>query len=158
MSKLNQIATIIENILEATDVVDDNVLARAIGTVLFDIPVTRSGFVSAALIDEYGYRPSVSKCTNEHFMSRQESGVALVGMYRKGTDINEIRDFLKQASMVHLTLASENVALSKIQNHPLTKDLTWEEQYSLAGIELVEDPGTQPIKERNRIKREAAAL
>lgn len=152
MTKLNQIATIVENILASVDVVDDNVLARAIGTVIFDIPVTRSGLISQALIDEYGYRPSVSKCTNEHYHSRQESGVHLIGMCRKGTDINEIRDFLKEASMVHLTTKEENLTLSQIQNHPLTKDLTWQEQYSLAGIELVEDVGTMPIKMRNALK------
>lgn len=153
MTKLNQIATIVQTMGASIDVVEDKILARAIGTVIFDIPTTKSGMVSVDLLDEYGFRPSVSKCTEEHFHSRNESGYHIIDMMRSGADYNDLCEFLLEATTVHLTTKSENIKLSAIQNHPVTKDLTWQEQYEMAGIELVEDPGTMPIKMQNKLKK-----
>lgn len=133
------------------EAVDIAIRARAIGTMIFDIPYTKSGFVSAACVDEYGYRPSYNKLTAEHFYSRNESGYLICHMVAKG---EPIWDFLDECTTVHYTTADENQKLCKIQNHPATKHLSWQEQYELAGVELVEDPGTMPIKMRNQLKKE----
>lgn len=153
MDKLTQIAIIVQAMCESDEFVDDAVLARAIGTVIFDIPTTRSGMVSSSLLDEYGYRPSIAQCTLEHYHSRNESGYHIIGMMRDGKTFKELVAYLREASMVHLTTQQENIELSKIQNHPLTKDLTWQEQYDLAGIELVEDPGCMPRAMKNKLKK-----
>jgi hypothetical protein len=55
---------------------------------------------------------------------------------------------------VHLTTREENGRLSAIQNHPTTKDLPWEEQYEMAGIELVPDPGPRPRSLTNQLKKD----
>ena len=151
MTKLLEIAQLAY--LVAKSPVSDKVKARAIGTMIFDIPTTRSGLVSVALIDEYGYRPSINECTKEHFHSRNESGYHIIEMVSNGATEDMVAEFLKEATMVHLTTAHENHVLSQIQNHPSTKDLSWQEQYDLAGIELVEDPETMPVRLRNQIKK-----
>ena len=155
MDKLTQIATLSYNMVRnAPSAVEEKVMARAIGTMIFDIPTTRSGMVSVALIDEYGYRPSISKCTLEHFHSRNESGYTIINLVNNLCELEEVIAYLREATMVHLTTKDENIRLSSIQNHPMTKDLSWSEQYDLAGIELVEDPGTMPIKMRNQLKKD----
>ena len=151
-AKLMEIATLAH--ITAKAGVSTKVKARAIGTMIYDIPTKRSGMVSLALLDEYGYRPSVSKCTEEHFYSRNESGFTIIEMVEKhGGTIGDVGEYLVDATTVHLTTKAENIRLSAIQNHPTTKDLGWEEQYAMAGIELVEDPGTMPIKMQNQIKK-----
>jgi hypothetical protein len=150
--KLMEIATLAH--ITASAGVSTKVKARAIGTMIFDIPTKRSGLVSKALLDEYGYRPSVSKCTLEHFYSRNESGYTIIEMVENGATIGEVGEYLVDATTVHLTTKDENIRLSQIQNHPTTKDLSWEEQYEMAGIELVEDPDTMPRKMMNQLKRE----
>lgn len=152
-SKLIQISKIINLMTKSADEIEHKILARAIGTVIFDIPVTKSGMVSVGLIDEYGFRPSIAKCTKEHFHSRNESGYQIIKMMTSGGTFDELCEYLSECSMVHLTTKEENITLSGIQNHPLTKHLTWEEQYELAGIELVEDPGTMPRKLQNKLKK-----
>ena len=155
MDKLTQIATLAyQMVRNAPAAVEKKVMARAVGTMIFDIPTTRSGMVSVDLIDEYGYRPSISKCTLEHFHSRNESGYMIIDLVNDLQEIEVIVGYLRTATMVHLTTKEENIRLSAIQNHPATKDLSWEEQYGMAGIELVEDPGTMPIKMRNQLKKE----
>jgi hypothetical protein len=153
-NKLIQIAQIAYQIVRNCDKqVEDAILARAIGTMIFDIPTTRSGLVSVGLLDKYGYRPSVSKCTEEHFHSRNESGYRIIELVRDGGDENDVINFLEKATMVHLTTKAENIRLSAIQNHCTTKNLSWQEQYELAGIELVEDPKTMPVKMQNKLKK-----
>ena len=149
--KLMEIATLAH--ITALAGVSTKVKARAIGTMIYDIPTKRSGLVSLALLDEYGYRPSVSKCTEEHFYSRNESGYTIIDMVTDGAHVGEVGEYLVDATTVHLTTKEENIRLSAIQNHPTTKDLDWEEQYAMAGIELVEDPGTMPIKMQNQLKK-----
>lgn len=153
-SKLHQIATVVYQMKTAAGLVENKVLARAIGTVIFDIPTTKSGLVSKALLCEYGYRPSVSKCTEEHFHSRNESGYALIDMMIRGASLDEVKSYLATVTQVHLTTKDENIRLSQIQNDPVTKDLPWQEQYAMVGIELVEDPGTMPRKLANQLKKE----
>ena len=150
MTKLEQIAHVIASLAPTVGQVDDKTLARCIGTMIFDIPMTRSGLVSESLTDKYGYRPSISKCCLEHFHSRQQSGYKIIDMMRGECSFEEIVSFLKTATMAHLTTSEENIRLSKIQNHPATKDLSWQDQYKLAGIKLVEDKGTMPA----RVKKE----
>ena len=150
--KLMEIATLAH--ITASAGVSTKVKARAIGTMIYDIPTKRSGMVSVALIDEYGYRPSVSKCTEEHFYSRNESGYTIIDMVSKGATIGDVGEYLVDATTVHLTTKEENLRLSSIQNHPVTKDLDWQEQYDLAGIQLTTDPGTMPIRMRNQLKKE----
>jgi hypothetical protein len=150
-NKLMEIATLAHITAQAG--VSEKVKARAIGTMIYDIPTKRSGMVSVALLDEYGYRPSVSQCTEEHFYSRNESGYTIITMVANGATLGDVGEYLVDATTVHLTTKEENLRLSAIQNHPTTKDLPWEEQYELAGIELVEDPGTIPAKLRNQLKK-----
>jgi hypothetical protein len=149
--KLMEIATLAH--ITASAAVSTKVKARAIGTMIYDIPTKRSGLVSAALLNEYGYRPAVNKCTEEHFHSRQNTGETIIEMVANGAHIGEVGELLVDATTVHLTTAEENTRLSAIQNHPTTKDLPWQEQYAMAGIELVEDPGTIPTKLRNQLKK-----
>jgi hypothetical protein len=149
--KLVDIAKLI--VLTAGANVSDKVKARAIGTMIYDIPTKRSGLVSTALLDKYGYRPAITKCTQEHFHSRNETGVAIIEMVARNAAFESILDHLSESVMVHLTTKEENIRLSAIQNHPVTKDLTWQEQYDLAGIELVEDPGTMPAKMRQELQK-----
>ena len=144
MDKLTAIATVVHGMRHTIDAVEDRILARAIGTVIFDIPTTRSGLVSVGLLCPHGYRPPVSQCTEEHFHSRNESGYALIEIMRDGGTLTDVVTFLQTATMVHLTTKAENIRLSAIQNHPVTRELSWQEQYDMAGIELVEDPGTMP--------------
>ena len=151
-AKLMEIATLAH--ITAKAGVSDKVKARAIGTMIYDIPTKFSGMISASLLDDYGYRPSVSKCTREHFYSRNESGYTIIDMVAKGGTIGDVGEYLVDATTVHFTTKEENIILSHIQNHPTTKDLDWEEQYAMAGIELVEDTGTMPVKMRNRLKKD----
>ena len=153
MDKKLQITTVIDSMRNTVGTVDDQVLARCIGTMLFDVPMTRSGMVSVGLLDEYGYRPSVSKCCAEHFHSRQQSGYIIIDMFRDERTFGELSAFIDECTTVHLTTSHENHVLSGIQNHPETKDPSWQEQYELAGIELVEDPGTMPVKMQNKLKK-----
>ena len=153
MNKKLQITTVIYNMKQTVGLVDDQVLARCIGTMLYDVPMTRSGLVSSALLDQYGYRPALSKCCSEHFHSRQQSGYMIIDMLSNDCTIDELTAFINECTTVHLTTSHENHVLSGIQNHPETKNLTWQEQYAMAGIELVEDPGTMPIKMQNKLKK-----
>ena len=153
MTKLIEIAQICFTVAQMAGTTSTKILARAIGTMIFDIPTTRSGMVSVGLINEYGYRPSISKCTLEHFHSRNESGYHIIKMVSDGCTLDDVITFLEEATTVHLTTAHENHVLSQIQNHPTTKNLSWQQQYELAGIELVADPGTMPRKLLNKIKK-----
>jgi hypothetical protein len=156
MSRKLQIIEVIYHVAGLVDQVDDQVLARAIGTMIFDVPTTYSGMVSTALLDEHGYRPSVTKCCKEHFMNRQRSGEIIIEKSHSGAlDREWLIEFINEATTVHLTTSEENQILGTIQNHPETKHLTWEDQYDMAGIELVEDPGTMPPKLRNKLKKVA---
>ena len=92
--KLIQIGHIINQMVKSSANVEHKILARAIGTVIFDIPTTKSGMVSVALLDEYGYRPSVSKCTLEHFHSRNESGYHIIDMMTAGATFEELLTYL----------------------------------------------------------------
>lgn len=152
-TKLKQIATVVHTMVQTANTVDHKVLARAIGTVIFDIPTTKSGLVSQGLLCEYGYRPAINKCTEEHFHSRNESGYQIIELLTHGGSYDDLVEFLKEVTTVHLTTKEENIKLSSIQNHPMSKDLPWETQYEMAGIELVEDPGCMPPKMKNKLKK-----
>lgn len=153
MDKKLQITTVIGKMRNTVGTVDDQVLARCIGTMLYDVPMTRSGLVSVGLLDEYGYRPSINKCCKEHFHSRQQSGYIIIDMFRSYCTFEELTDFIDECTTVHLTTSHENHVLATIQNHPETRDLPWYKQYEMAGIELVEDPGTMPVKMQNQLKK-----
>ena len=132
-------AHLIQALMTKKGIVPDNNLARAIGTVIYDISTTKSGFVSKSIIDEYGFRSS-SFC-EEHYHSRQQTGNRIVN---DNPSFNDIVSILTEATKVHLVTSEENIRLSPIQNSQETKDKSWQEQYSLAGIELVRDRGTAP--------------
>lgn len=144
MNKKQQISHIIYNIAKSGFGIDDRVIARAIGTVLYDVPTTLSGKVSSSLLCEYGYRPAMNNCCKEHYNSRQNSGYHIIDMVREGLTIKYIEEYVSEASRVHLTTRDENIRLSKIQNHEATRVIGWRAQYNLAGITLVKDPGTLP--------------
>lgn len=148
-SKKLQITQVIYNVAQMVNQVDDSVLHRAIGTLLYDVPMTRSGMVSVGLLDDQGYRPAINQCCKEHFMSRNRSGEIIVEKARSGIlDMEWLVEFIDECTTVHLTTSTENTALAQIQNHPETKHLSWQEQYDMAGIELVEDPGTAPRRKK----------
>ena len=144
--KLQTAATFIEKILQCKDdqFVDRRSLAREIGITIFEISTTKSGLVSKSLCDSVGYR-SANYC-EEHYHSRQKSGETIISMYESDQlDFNVLCRLLKEFSSVHLVTSQENNRLSPIQNGKDTKDLTWQEQYKLCGIELVEDRGVAPV-------------
>jgi len=123
---------------------------RMIGLALFELPQPTSGMVSTGLLCEYGYRPPISKCTKEHYHSRNLAALKVMELLKAGEDIDS---WLDECTTVHLTTKAENIRLSRIQNDDDTKDLSWQKQYKLAGIKLVKDPGTMPVRLRNKLKK-----
>ena len=153
MYKKTQIALLIKSVTNTyltTPDIDHKTAARAIGTMIYDIPTTFSGLVSTSLINEHGYRPSKSKCCAEHFHSRQEAAVKIMQMIERKEDF---LPFLDECTTIHLTTSEENHMLSKVQNSSHTKNLSLREQYELCGIKLVRDPGTMPRKLQNQLLR-----
>ena len=140
MNKKQQIGFLIIAVAK-TSGVDDSTKARAIGTMLYDVPFTKSGYISASCLTETGHRPAYSKMVAEHFHSRNEAGYKLLELVREG---KEIWNYLDECSTVHYTTKKENMDLCRIQNDPIGKTLTWQQQYRLAGIKLVKDPGLAP--------------
>lgn len=153
MDKKTQISHIIYNIAKSGVGLDERVVARAIGTVLYDVPTTMSGMVSSSLLDEYGFRPTINHCCKEHYHSRQNSGYHIFNMVMQGANVVDVEEFVAKASKVHLTTSEENTRLSAIQNHPSTRDIGWKAQYKLAGIKLVEDPGTMPRRLKKLLQK-----
>lgn len=122
-------------------------LGRIIGTIIFEVPTKQSGLVSSALLDNWGFRPSLKFCTEEHFYSRQWAGENLIHLcMERGVVLrtSDIRDLLELYTTIHLVTSEENQKLLYIQNSADHKDKTWEEQYEIAEIDLVEDRGTRP--------------
>lgn len=133
-------AVMIRSILDVQDQIDrDMDVARAIGTLIYEVNTTKSGFVSKSLVDKNGFR--VSGGCEEHYNSRQQSAYKIMDA---NPDIDGIVEMLTEFSKVHLVTSEENIKLSPIQNGADTRDLSWQEQYKLAGIELVEDRGAAP--------------
>lgn len=117
-------------------------LAREIGITIFEIPFIPSGKVSTSLLDSHGFR-SATYCA-EHFHSRQRSGRAIINAYREGTlSFERLCSMLRMFAMVHYVTSEENMRLAQIQKN--YSDLSWEEQYALANIVLVDDKGTAPV-------------
>lgn len=122
----------------------DRYLARDIGNIVFDINPIQTGLVSTSLIDKWGYRPRISKCTLEHFHARQQTGLKILQMGRSGAGDDEIKAFIQKVIHVNLVTKDDNNRLRPIQSNSVTKDLDWAVQYKLAGIKLVKDPGSMP--------------
>lgn len=132
-------AHLISALMVKKGVVPDSNLARAIGTTIFEVSTTKSGMVSKSLIDEYGFRSS-SYC-EEHYHSRQQVGARIV---EENPSFDQIVKILEECTKVHLVTSEENIRLSPFQNGAATRNKSWQEQYLLAGIELVNDKGTAP--------------
>lgn len=133
-------AILIRSMLDVKDHVERSMdLARAIGTIIFEVDTTKSGFVSKSLVDTNGFR--VAGGCEDHYHSRQQAAYKIIDA---NPEINRIIDFLGEFSKVHLVTSEENIRLSPIQNGANTRHLPWKEQYKLAGIELVEDKGMAP--------------
>ena len=122
--------------------VEESELARGFGILIFEIPFISSGKVSTSLLDKHGFRFS-TYCA-EHFHSRQRSGRAIIAAYKRGRlTFEKLCEMLREFAMVHYVTSEENIRLAQIQkNHP---DLSWEEQYALGGIVLVDDRGPAPV-------------
>jgi hypothetical protein len=133
-------AHLISALMGKKGIVPDQYLARAIGTAIYDVSTTKSGLVSKTLIDDYGFRSS-SFC-EEHYHSRQRVGARIV---EDNPSLNDIIKILEECTKVHLVTSEENIRLSPFQNGADTKHKNWQEQYDLAGIELVSDKGTAPV-------------
>ena len=132
-------AHLISALLTKKGIVPDNNLARAVGTIIYEVSTTKSGLVSKSLVDEYGFRSS-SFC-EEHYHSRQQVGKRIV---EENPSYDDIVKILGECTKVHLVTSEENIRLSPIQNGRDTRDKSWRDQYLLAGIELVRDQGTAP--------------
>jgi hypothetical protein len=132
-------AHLISALLTKKGIVPDNNLARAVGTIIYEVSTTKSGLVSKSLVDEYGFRSS-SFC-EEHYHSRQQVGKRIV---EENPSYDDIVKILGECTKVHLVTSEENIRLSPIQNGRDTRDKSWKDQYLLAGIELVRDQGTAP--------------
>ena len=131
-------------LLELTNITPDRFLARTFGTIVFECPVVFSGFVSKNVIDPYGFR--VDKVTYEHFISRQKHGLNILNYHRESPVTEErMLELLKYGSQIHYVTSEENTRLAPIQNNLATRDLEWQQQYKLAGIELIPDPGRPPL-------------
>lgn len=133
-------AHLVQGLMTKKGIAADNYLARGIGNIIFDISITKSGYVSKSLVDEYGFRSS-SFCP-DHFHSRQQVGIRIV---KENPSFDKIIEILTEASMVHLVTSEENIRLSPIQNGKDTREKSWQDQYILAGIDLVRDKGTAPV-------------
>lgn len=140
---INSAAELIQGLLTRIDCVHDNDLARSIGVMIYEAPTIRSGWVSESLVDDYGFR--CRDCCEEHYNSRQIAGHEIIKVYREG-NLSPARliELLNKFRCVHLVTSAENIRLSPIQNGKDTRDLSWQEQYKLANIVLVEDKGTAP--------------
>lgn len=139
---LRTVCKLIMGVLQ-TDV-NDHSKARAIGMLIYEAPMRKSGYISQSLQDENGFRKS-GYYTLEHYHSRQRSGQFLVNLYNEGNiDYGTLKEHVITFSGVHGVTPEENNRLSIIQNGKL-KDATWQEQYKEAGIKLVRDRGPAPI-------------
>lgn len=162
-SKLRQVFYLVRGLLKVAHVgvrmglIERSFVGRILGTIIYEIPTEKSGFVSKSLINEYGFRPSIHYCTEEHFYSRQWAGETIYDEHIAGKLTKQrLIELLKEFSRVHLVTDKENSDLTRIQNGkcpelgPDTKDWDWRQQYEEINLELVEDPGTMP---RNHWKR-----
>lgn len=116
-----------------------------IGTTIYEIPTKHTGLTSKLLCNKDGFRIQIP--VKEHFHSRQQAGLYIVEEFtKKGYKYIESKldSDLDKFRHVHYVTQRENIELSGIQNSHLTRNLTWQEQYSLAGIELIRDRGTVP--------------
>lgn len=113
-------------------------VANIIRNFIFDAGMRATGYASVeALKVAARYR------CKEHFHSRLGVGQHIVNRIKQGyyKDTPEAlrRMYLEvfSACRVHSTTAEENRRLSVIQNDPATRDLSWRQQYRLAGVKLV---------------------
>lgn len=120
-----------------------NDVARFIGGTIYELPFKFTGMVSSTLIDINGHRSKIY--TREHFYSRQQSGRIIIEQYINGTlDYRHLLMLLDMFRQVHYVTAQENTRLTPFQNKPEYRHLSWEEQYALAKVVLVKDPGVAP--------------
>lgn len=135
----NEASHLIQGLLTKRGIVNDNVIARAIGTIIYEVTTTKSGLISTTLLDSYGYRCKTA--CEEHYNSRQQVGSHIVS---NDLSFDRLIDILAEATKVHLVSSEENIRLSPIQNGVETRLLPWQDQYKLAGVVLTNDIGTAP--------------
>lgn len=116
----------------------ENRIARSIGSLIYDLPHIKTGWVSKSLTRD-GYRLRGEKATNEHFYSRQQSGREIIRVWRAGelSDDN-LYQMLLRFCQVHVVRPEENNRLATIQTE--YPELGHEQHYAMAGIELIFNP------------------
>lgn len=138
-----ELAAMFKDAASSAKSIPENDSARHIGVTLYEAPTIRSGWVSASLIDDYGFRSK--QCCEEHFNSRQQAGRTLVSMFGQASLTKQVlSDKVDMYRQVHLVSSEENIRLSPIQNGKNTRNLSPTEQYKMAGIVLKEDKGSAP--------------
>lgn len=126
--------------------------ARQIGNILYEVPIKYSGLISSRALNalESGeYFRSNRKdlntkgkiITKEHFHNRQKAGRVLSNLNDRNVLTEDLLiELIDCFSTVHYVLPEENTALVKIQTKcEINSKLSWKEQYSAAGINLVPD-------------------
>ncbi len=122
----------------------DREFARAAMLAFGDIPSIHSGLVSESLLWEHSPTGRVyrkTRVTHEHFKTRTKTCREIVAKYLEGTlTALELEKVIEEGRKVHYVEEQENITLRRFQQD---EDVScWEEEYELAGIRLVKDPGT----------------
>ena len=109
---------VIRKLLELDGLVPDKVIARSIGTNLFDVPTIFSGMVSYRLVGHDGYRSK--RVCEDHRMGRNRAGYAFLAAHHAGTLTDEaFAILLDEARTVNYITPEENRALVPFQKTPL---------------------------------------
>lgn len=131
---------VIRKLLELDGYVPDKVIARSIGTNLFDVPTIFSGMVSSALIGPDGFRSK--RVCEDHRMGRNRAGYAFLAAHRAGTLTEEAFILLlDEARTVNYITSEENRALVPFQKRI---DSNYQDDYSQIGLTLIPDPRPAP--------------
>ena len=109
-----------------------------------DVSTKASGLVSESLVNYH--EPTnmyfrKGKYTEEHFITRTNTCRQICNAYLEGKLTDDLLySLLDLGREVHYTTEDDNIKLrvyqQDVENYP-----TWKQQYSAAGINLVEDPG-----------------
>lgn len=122
----------------------DKEFARAAMLAFGDIPSIHSGLVSESLLITHGPTGRVyrkTRVTHEHFKTRTKTCREIVAKYLDGSlTAEELENVIEEGRKVHYVEEQENLILRKYQQNEEIN--SWEEEYELAGIKLVKDPGT----------------
>lgn len=125
-----------------------NSFARDIAGNIHDMTGLWTGYASRGFVEKYVIKkiPMVDARCNEHFHSRQFSGMEIINYFRQTSPKYEIfLKYIETHCLTHITTSEENNALRPYQNN----GISWAEAYQIVGIELIEIS----MGERQRLTR-----